>query len=142
MCGALQVVAVAAGREHAVVSTSDGKVFTWGGRDLLAGRKGNMKEPGQALVRGRADWARWCRAMRRELAGTAFGHLRRALAERRASRQPALSAVRPMLPHITGGSRRRLWQPACPLHPGTHLHGMLMHCQCAQGACMHACMHK
>ncbi len=44
---------MAAGREHAVVATSDGKVFTWGGRDLLTGRKGNTREPGQALVRGR-----------------------------------------------------------------------------------------
>lgn len=43
---------MAAGREHAVVATSDGKVFTWGGRDLLTGRKGNTREPGQALVRG------------------------------------------------------------------------------------------
>ncbi|PNW71586.1 hypothetical protein CHLRE_16g660390v5 [Chlamydomonas reinhardtii] len=44
-----KVEAVAAGREHAVVSTSEGKVFTWGGRDLLLGRSGSPKEPGQAL---------------------------------------------------------------------------------------------
>ncbi|GFR45882.1 hypothetical protein Agub_g7335 [Astrephomene gubernaculifera] len=43
-----KVEAVAAGREHAVVSTADGAVFTWGGRDLLLGRGGNTKEPGQA----------------------------------------------------------------------------------------------
>ena len=51
-----QVEAVAAGREHAVVSTSEGKVFTWGGRDLLLGRSGSPKEPGQALVSRRGAW--------------------------------------------------------------------------------------
>ncbi|GIL90772.1 hypothetical protein Vretimale_16845 [Volvox reticuliferus] len=44
-----KVEAVAAGREHAVVSTADGKVFTWGGRSILVGREGNTKEPAQAL---------------------------------------------------------------------------------------------
>ncbi|KAG2441828.1 hypothetical protein HXX76_003436 [Chlamydomonas incerta] len=44
-----KVEAVAAGREHAVVSTAEGKVFTWGGRDLLLGRSGSPREPGQAL---------------------------------------------------------------------------------------------
>lgn len=45
-----QVEAVAAGREHAVVSTADGKVFTWGGRELLTGRAGDTKTPGLAEV--------------------------------------------------------------------------------------------
>ncbi|EFJ44442.1 hypothetical protein VOLCADRAFT_64836 [Volvox carteri f. nagariensis] len=49
------VEAVAAGREHAVVSTADGKVFTWGGRELLIGREGNSREPAQALVRERSS---------------------------------------------------------------------------------------
>ncbi|KAG2451726.1 hypothetical protein HYH02_003506 [Chlamydomonas schloesseri] len=44
-----KVEAVAAGREHAVVSSAEGKVFTWGGRDLLLGRSGSPREPGQAL---------------------------------------------------------------------------------------------
>ncbi|GLI71601.1 hypothetical protein VaNZ11_016865 [Volvox africanus] len=45
----LKVEVVAAGREHAVVSTADGKVFTWGGRSLLRGREGSPKEPAQTL---------------------------------------------------------------------------------------------
>ncbi|GLC45365.1 hypothetical protein PLESTB_000314600 [Pleodorina starrii] len=44
-----KVEVVAAGREHAVVATADGKVFTWGGRELLLGRTGSAREPGQAL---------------------------------------------------------------------------------------------
>lgn len=46
----VKVVAVAAGREHAVVADVDGKVWTWGGRDLLTGRKGDLKHPGRAMV--------------------------------------------------------------------------------------------
>lgn len=46
-----QVEALAAGREHVVVSTADGKVFTWGSRDLLMGREGSSRGPGRALVR-------------------------------------------------------------------------------------------
>lgn len=41
------VVAVAAGREHAVVATDDGSVYTWGGRDVIAGRAGPLDEPGK-----------------------------------------------------------------------------------------------
>ncbi|KAG2484068.1 hypothetical protein HYH03_017088 [Edaphochlamys debaryana] len=44
-----KVEAVAAGREHAVVSTADGRVYTWGGRDLLMGRTGSNKVPALAL---------------------------------------------------------------------------------------------
>ncbi|GIL90839.1 hypothetical protein Vretimale_16779 [Volvox reticuliferus] len=44
-----KVEAVAAGREHAVVSTSTGEVYTWGSRDLLMGRGGSSKEPGLAM---------------------------------------------------------------------------------------------
>jgi hypothetical protein len=47
-----QVEVVAAGREHAVVSTATGEVYTWGGRELLIGRAGNSRVPEQALVRG------------------------------------------------------------------------------------------
>ncbi|GLC45471.1 hypothetical protein PLESTB_000317600 [Pleodorina starrii] len=44
-----KVEVVAAGREHAVVATADGEVYTWGSRDLLMGRTGSAREPGQAL---------------------------------------------------------------------------------------------
>jgi alpha-tubulin suppressor-like RCC1 family protein len=48
--GALQgkvVTAVAAGREHALVATADGEVYSWGGRGaLLVGRSGDHHGPG------------------------------------------------------------------------------------------------
>jgi hypothetical protein len=53
VCGALQrksVVAVAAGREHALVATADGLVFSFGGGRAVLGRAGAAAEP--ALVTG------------------------------------------------------------------------------------------
>ena len=41
-----KVTAVAAGREHAMAVTSEGRVYSWGGRSDIAGREGNLKEPG------------------------------------------------------------------------------------------------
>lgn len=46
----LSVVAVAAGREHALVATSDGMVFSFGGGRAVLGRQGSASEP--ALVTG------------------------------------------------------------------------------------------
>lgn len=40
------MTAVAAGREHALAVTSEGRVYSWGGRNDIAGRDGNLKEPG------------------------------------------------------------------------------------------------
>lgn len=37
----VKVTAVAAGREHALAVTSAGHVYSWGGRNLLAGRLGD-----------------------------------------------------------------------------------------------------
>lgn len=44
------VVAVAAGREHALVATKDGDVFSFGGGPAVLGRAGSASEP--ALVTG------------------------------------------------------------------------------------------
>lgn len=44
------VVAVAAGREHALVATKDGEVFSFGGGRAVLGRAGSASEP--ALVAG------------------------------------------------------------------------------------------
>jgi hypothetical protein len=44
------VVAVAAGREHAVVASSDGKVYSFGGVRAALGREGRGDQPG--LVTG------------------------------------------------------------------------------------------
>jgi alpha-tubulin suppressor-like RCC1 family protein len=44
------VVAVAAGREHAIVATADGEVFSFGGGQAVLGRQGSASEPG--LVTG------------------------------------------------------------------------------------------
>ncbi|GIL90771.1 hypothetical protein Vretimale_16845 [Volvox reticuliferus] len=44
-----KVEVVAAGREHAVVSTSTGEVYTWGGRELLIGRGGDTRVPEQVM---------------------------------------------------------------------------------------------
>ena len=44
-----RVVAVAAGREHALAVTSEGRVYSWGGRDLVTGRAagtGGFSQPG------------------------------------------------------------------------------------------------
>jgi alpha-tubulin suppressor-like RCC1 family protein len=51
--GALEgksVVAVAAGREHALVATADGQVFSFGGGRAVLGRAGAAAQP--ALVTG------------------------------------------------------------------------------------------
>ena len=40
------VTAVAAGREHALAVTSEGRVYSWGGRPEIAGRVGDLKTPG------------------------------------------------------------------------------------------------
>ncbi|GLI66279.1 hypothetical protein VaNZ11_010037 [Volvox africanus] len=57
-----KVEAVAAGREHAVVSTSTGEVYTWGSRELLMGRDGSSKEPGQAMATMAGDNIRFVSA--------------------------------------------------------------------------------
>ena len=50
--GALEgkkVVAVAAGREHALAVTDEGRVYSWGGREVVCGRPGGAegyKAPG------------------------------------------------------------------------------------------------
>ncbi|GLC68263.1 hypothetical protein PLESTF_000668100 [Pleodorina starrii] len=44
-----KVEVVAAGREHAVVATSTGEVYTWGGRELLLGRGGDTRVPERAM---------------------------------------------------------------------------------------------
>jgi alpha-tubulin suppressor-like RCC1 family protein len=41
-----KVVSVAAGREHAVVATSDGRVWTFGGGNSVLGRTGSNAKPG------------------------------------------------------------------------------------------------
>ena len=48
-----KVLAVAAGREHALVSTSDGLVFSWGGGSDVAGRQGALGVPG--VVKGELE---------------------------------------------------------------------------------------
>ncbi|MEW5307620.1 MAG: hypothetical protein WDW36_009999 [Sanguina aurantia] len=48
--GGVKVTAVAAGREHALAVTSAGQVYSWGGRNLLAGRQGDTTVAG--LVAG------------------------------------------------------------------------------------------
>lgn len=56
MRGALlqkSVVAVAAGREHALVATTEGKVYSFGGGSAVLGREGPHDEPG--LVTGALD---------------------------------------------------------------------------------------
>ena len=40
------VTAVAAGREHALAVTTEGRVYSWGGRPEIAGRVGDLKTPG------------------------------------------------------------------------------------------------
>ncbi|GIL66835.1 hypothetical protein Vafri_20228 [Volvox africanus] len=44
-----KVEAVAAGREHAVVSTSTGEVYAWGSRELLMGRGGDTRVPERVM---------------------------------------------------------------------------------------------
>ncbi len=42
-----RAVAVAAGREHGVVATDAGHMYTWGGRKSLLGREGDVSKPGR-----------------------------------------------------------------------------------------------
>lgn len=46
----VKAVSVAAGRQHALVATSEGAVYSWGGSALVAGRQGPLGAPG--LVAG------------------------------------------------------------------------------------------
>lgn len=48
-----KVLAVAAGREHALVVTAEGEVFSWGGGEAVLGRQGPRGLPG--LVTGTLD---------------------------------------------------------------------------------------
>lgn len=42
----VRVVAVAAGREHALAATDSGQLYSWGGSALMAGRTGQLAQPG------------------------------------------------------------------------------------------------